>query len=389
MFMRCFFLAFFAVVGLVPVGAVGVDIPQTSTFDTDLDGWTLGPTYENVMWMPSESGSGGYVVCQGIGPGLAQISAPSRFLGSWSALERRAAITWDFRFSADFGYQGQVSPCAVGISGPGGSATFAAQRIPVVGHWMHVVAPLYPEYWQTQPGPWPAPLASVLANVTQMWIRVEVVNGYGSTHYTDNIAIVPLSPADLNGDQHVDFEDWVFFDTCRSGPAVPVQLTAPCPYADLDYDGDVDLDDFGVFQRCYSGPVLIADAECAQPGPHIVDASHTPCEHNYPTITADDYPWCGDDQLDVLVQGASLQVTHRNIAYNCCLTDIDVTLDVTGRTLRFFETEILGQPCPCLCCYDQTTTVSGITPGVYHIEYCWQDWGVGYTCVARDEVVAP
>lgn len=367
-------------------GAAGVTLPQTSTFDTDLDGWTLlGPAYESLQWVPSEDGPGGCLFLRSTGPGLAQISAPSRFLGSWSFLERRAALTWDQRFSADFGYQGHVSAFAAGISGPGGSALFVSGQSPLIYRWVHVVAPLVPERWQMQSGSWPA----LLANVTQVWIRIELVQGYASTHYIDNVALATLSPADLNGDQHVDFADWVLFDTCRSGPAIPLSYTSDCPYADFDFDGDVDHDDFGVLQRCYSGPELIADADCAIPGPQIVDASRSPCRPGEPRVMADDYPWCGDDQIDVLVQGAGLQVTHRNAAYNCCVTDIEVMLAATGRTLRFFEAEIVPLPCSCLCCYDRTTIVSGITPGVYHVEYCWLDWGVGHTCVGRDVTVPP
>lgn len=104
-------------------------------------------------------------------------------------------------------------------------------------------------------------------------------------------------------------------------------------------------------------------------------------------LLKDGYPWCGKDELDVTVQSRSLQVTHRNAAYNCCLDDILVTLDVHGAFLHFQEKELLTTGCHCLCCYDTTTTVEGLTPGVYRVEYCWMDEEHGNMCLTEDVTV--
>jgi hypothetical protein len=66
-------------------------------------------------------------------------------------------------------------------------------------------------------------------------------------------------PADLDGDQDVDADDFTAFSNCWTGPHVPyTPLPAGCTLtpdgngkipADFDRDGDVDQADFGFFQR--------------------------------------------------------------------------------------------------------------------------------------------
>lgn len=68
-------------------------------------------------------------------------------------------------------------------------------------------------------------------------------------------------PADLDGDEDVDQDDYEIFATCATGPGV----TPPgvgCDIADLDGDEDVDQSDFGLFQKCLSGEDIPAAAEC-------------------------------------------------------------------------------------------------------------------------------
>jgi hypothetical protein len=68
------------------------------------------------------------------------------------------------------------------------------------------------------------------------------------------------APADLDGDGDVDDHDYNLFESCASGPGVP--LAAGCENRDFDGDNDVDLRDFAVFQRCYSGASNPADPGC-------------------------------------------------------------------------------------------------------------------------------
>lgn len=69
--------------------------------------------------------------------------------------------------------------------------------------------------------------------------------------------------ADMNGDCAVDAGDLLMFTTCGTGAAMgppdPV-----CEPADLDGDDDVDQDDFGLFQVCLNSPAALVDPACVR-----------------------------------------------------------------------------------------------------------------------------
>ncbi len=85
----------------------------------------------------------------------------------------------------------------------------------------------------------------------------------------------PKAGADFNKDGDVDADDFVIFQACTTGPAIPYDpdnLPQGCELvpddqgiiaADFDGDGDVDQEDVGVFQYCYSGADFPADPYCA------------------------------------------------------------------------------------------------------------------------------
>ena len=104
---------------------------------------------------------------------------------------------------------------------------------------------------------------------------------------------------------------------------------------------------------------------------------------------SDQYPWCGNDELDVFVEGHGIHVTHRNATYNCCPDDIKVSLSVEDNLLsRLLKKEILTHPCFCLCYYDVKASIVGLLPGVYTLEYRWVDYETGAECHI-DEIVIP
>ncbi|MHC4673227.1 MAG: lamin tail domain-containing protein [Planctomycetota bacterium] len=70
-----------------------------------------------------------------------------------------------------------------------------------------------------------------------------------------------LIPGDFNRDGDVDQDDYMQFESCASGPAIP--YTGNCADADFDSDNDVDQSDFGIVQRCFSGHDVTADPNCA------------------------------------------------------------------------------------------------------------------------------
>jgi Zn-dependent metalloprotease len=68
-------------------------------------------------------------------------------------------------------------------------------------------------------------------------------------------------PGDYDYDCDVDHNDFLEFESCASGPAIP--LNPGCEDKDFDSDNDVDQNDFAIFQRCYSGENNPADPNCA------------------------------------------------------------------------------------------------------------------------------
>ncbi|MBI4581673.1 MAG: hypothetical protein HY718_18400, partial [Planctomycetes bacterium] len=104
---------------------------------------------------------------------------------------------------------------------------------------------------------------------------ITLINPDGQTATAvGGLTVIALSPADFNGDCHVDVADLLILAACGSGPALPYDigsLPAGCDVApdgfgaigpDLDGDGDVDHVDFARFQRCISGPDLFAAPAC-------------------------------------------------------------------------------------------------------------------------------
>ena len=89
--------------------------------------------------------------------------------------------------------------------------------------------------------------------------------------------------------------------------------------------------------------------------------------------TDDPYPWCGGDEVEVTVQDRTLQIIHLKATYNCCPDDIEVTLEVDGNRLNLTETEIVTNPCFCLCCFNVESTIVELSTGRYTVEYCWFD----------------
>jgi hypothetical protein len=77
---------------------------------------------------------------------------------------------------------------------------------------------------------------------------------------TADFEMFPIITADADADTDVDLSDFLLFQACATGPAIP--YSPGCESKDFDGDGNVDLADFGVFQRCYSGPNNPANLDC-------------------------------------------------------------------------------------------------------------------------------
>jgi hypothetical protein len=44
-------------------------------------------------------------------------------------------------------------------------------------------------------------------------------------------------------------------------------------------------------------------------------------------------------------------------------------------------------PCDCICCYDVQSTIEGLVPGEYTVEYRWFDYETGQERCYADVVV--
>lgn len=181
---------------------------------------------------------------------------------------------------------------------------------------------------------------------------------------------------DCDADHDVDLADFFSFQTCFTGPGgEPAGLECEC--VDFDGDGDVDLLDFFAFQTAFTGP--------GPSGPRIGGYSNSGCLPG----TREDFAPCGDDEIELTVEGNTLYTVHRNATYNCCPDDIVVTLSVEGSVLALTEEEILTNPCYCICCYDVESTVVDLSPGEYTVAYCWYDYDTYQEECHVEDIVIP
>jgi hypothetical protein len=122
------------------------------------------------------------------------------------------------------------------------------------------------------------------------------------------------------------------------------------------------------------------------PLPHIDGYSNSGC------LLDDDgdlfWP-CGDDEIEFTVEDNTLHVVHNNVAYNCCLDDIVISVSQEGDLLRLTEGEIVSLPCYCICCYNVEATVVDLAPGTYTVELCWYDQDTHQIECYVDEIVVP
>jgi hypothetical protein len=148
---------------------------------------------------------------------------------------------------------------------------------------------------------------------------------------------------------------------------------------DFTRDHDVDGQDLSVFASEFG------QGNCA--GPRISSYGNSGC---LPGTTSEGYgyPGCGEDSFLVMAGQDTVTLVHRNATYNCCVDDIEVSLHNDGERLKIEETEI-EPSCFCLCCYDVTSTISGLLPGTHIVEYSWFDYETQekeiYTTVVKVE----
>jgi hypothetical protein len=180
------------------VGAASV----TSTFDTDLDGWTSDNTPAEIGWAATGGNPGGYVRFDPDTTGNATaILAPSTFLGDWTSFDMVGKISYDHKiFSLGGGFI--FLPYRIDIKGPGGTAFWEGETPSGLTDWplppdQTVVAPLREDVWSITNGSW----SGLLSNITELRIQIELVDntssGGGDIAGIDNVNLssIPIPSA--------------------------------------------------------------------------------------------------------------------------------------------------------------------------------------------------
>ena len=78
---------------------------------------------------------------------------------------------------------------------------------------------------------------------------------------------------DFDGDQQIDQNDWLEFNSCYSGPGSFYTPDDFCAIADIDQDGDVDDDDFDRFLVAYDGPFVDCNNNAALDFVEIIEGT--------------------------------------------------------------------------------------------------------------------
>jgi hypothetical protein len=175
--------------------ATPLDAQVISTFDTDLDGWRIIGNH-SALWQASGGNPGGCLDVNDLAPTVTNwATAPSEFLGNWSAFTPADSIFFDI-YEVNTSGGAWLTVHHVRIEGPGGAAWANDARImspPTQGAWIHVRIMMAPEVWTLESGTW----LGLLANVTSVRVFAEWVNG-GETTWLDNIGI-SRTPAPIYG----------------------------------------------------------------------------------------------------------------------------------------------------------------------------------------------
>ena len=183
--------------------SISYAITARSTFDNDFDGWesegsgNLHYVSEGYLMYEDITGSGGD----------GWITAPAKFLGDWTTLDRDGVLSWD-HIILQAGGVGTILQGQVMIAGPGGSAMCTTLES-MKEFWKSFSVPVSQPAWTVTSGSW----AGLINNVTELKIRIEAVWNNTLPLDVDGIDNVVLTKertlkADLNHDGIVNFHDF-------------------------------------------------------------------------------------------------------------------------------------------------------------------------------------
>ncbi|MCJ7577677.1 MAG: hypothetical protein MUO91_04420 [candidate division Zixibacteria bacterium] len=131
---------------------------------------------------------------------------------------------------------------------------------------------------------------------------------------------------------------------------------------------------FGVSPGTYL--IRVFDTDTNLVGSGVVDipakytgseSSQSGCKKGLGKINAQTIPTdTPKDSIIVWSHGDTAWVTHKNVFYNCC-SIIKTKLERTPEGFNLYEYDIATSWCYCGCYFDLTTTIYGLSPGVYLI----------------------
>lgn len=95
-----------------------------------------------------------------------------------------------------------------------------------------------------------------------------------------------------------------------------------------------------------------------------------------------------DDEVYAVVEGSTVTVHHVGALYNCCPDPFEYTVSQDDVVIEVVETEVLNNPCFCICCFDLLVQIEDLAPGGYSLIFHWFDYEAGeWLNVALDVVV--
>jgi hypothetical protein len=144
------------------------------------------------------------------------------------------------------------------------------------------------------------------------------------------------------------------FENCCSGIVTEV-IQTPQGFDVFEHDTSTDL----CYCMCYFDIVTtIHDVSC---GVYLIRVFDT--AGSFVGQDAVVVPDQGDT-VTFSAHGDTIFVTHQDAFYNCC-SKIVVDLVQTERGFDLFERDISKELCFCMCDFDITTTISGVSEGEY------------------------
>jgi len=160
---------------IISCGASPLPAQVISTFDTDLDGWRIIGD-NSAIWQSTGGNPGGCLDVNDAAVGSTNYaSAPSKFLGDWSAFTAADSVFFDI-YEVNTSGGAWVSVQQVRIEGPGGAAWANDPRIVLPAPqsvWIRVRVMMDPAAWTLESGTW----EGLLGNVTSLRIMAEWING--------------------------------------------------------------------------------------------------------------------------------------------------------------------------------------------------------------------